>query len=196
MQEPASTETTRLLNLMSQGDVAAAGAVQALVYDQLRRIAQVRMNQERRDHTLQATALVNEAYLKLVGQGPIEWSTRAQFFAAAAESMRRILIDHARTRNRAKRADQGRRLPLDVVDLACDENLPEILALDEAICRLAVDEPEVARVVQLRFFAGLSVDETAEVMGIGSRSVDRYWTFARAWLFRALRDESEPDVEK
>lgn len=153
------------------------------------------MRGERRDHTLQATALVHEAYMKLVGPDAagdgIQWSSRAAFFSAAAEAMRRILLDHARARMTKKRGGpERRRLDFaigDVADLAGRENPEEILALDAAIARLQQQEPRAAEVVRLRFYAGLSVDETATALGVSPRTVDLDWSFARAWLFRAMR---------
>lgn len=188
---------TRILNDASAGEAAAAEQLLPLVYQQLRAIAQQRMNGERKDHTLQATALVHEAYVKLVGQGgQVRWSGRAAFFKAAADAMRRILIDHARSKGRDKRGGRGgggpdhvkrQRVPLSVVDLAAESDSEEILALDEAIRRLELEDVEVAAVVRLRFFAGLSGDDTAEALGISPRQVDRHWAYARARLFQALQ---------
>ena len=149
------------------------------------------MNDERGEHTLQATALVHEAYLRLIGDAPVPWANRAHFFAAAAEAMRRILVEHARARQRVKRgggpATTPRRPPNGVLDLADESADPdEILMLDEAIRRLEQEDPEAARVVRLRFFAGLSVDETAEALGVSPSSVDREWAYARARLHRLL----------
>ncbi len=203
---PLSRNVTRILNDASAGEAAAAEQLLPLVYQQLRAIAQLRMNGERKDHTLQATALVHEAYVKLVGGevegGAVQWSGRAAFFKAAAEAMRRILIDHARTKGRDKRgggversgtSDQGERrqragrVPLSVVDLAAESDSEEILALDEAICRLEQEDAEVAAVVRLRFFAGLGGDDTASALGISPRQVDRHWAYARARLYQALQ---------
>jgi RNA polymerase sigma factor (TIGR02999 family) len=158
------------------------------VYEQLRAIAQQRMNSENAGHTLQATALVHEAFLR-IGQGRrVPFTDRAHFFAAAAEAMRRILIDHARSKGAVKRsAPGGRSDPLSVVDLASNPDSDEILALDHALERLEKAEPEVAAVVRMRFFAGLGVDDTAESLGISPRQVDRLWAYARAWLSRELR---------
>jgi RNA polymerase sigma factor (TIGR02999 family) len=159
------------------------------VYDQLRAIAQQRMSAEGGGHTLQATALVHEAFLR-IGQGRrVPFTDRAHFFAAAAEAMRRILIDHARAKAAAKRGGggPGGRVPLSVVDLAGDSDPAEILALDRALERLEREEPEVAAVVRLRFFAGLSGDETAGTLAISPRQVDRLWAYARAWLAREMR---------
>lgn len=163
-----------------------SGELLGAVYDQLRAIAQERMKAENAGHTLQATALVHEAFLR-IGQGRcVPFTNRAHFFAAAAEAMRRILIDHARAKAAAKRGGGGSRVPLSVVDLAEDADPAEILALDGALERLERTEPEVAAVVRLRFFAGLSGDETAEALAISARQVDRLWAYARAWLSREV----------
>lgn len=154
------------------------------VYTQLLEIARQRLRDERRGHTLQATALVNEVWLRLHGNRRISWGGRSQFFAAAIEAMRRILIDHARARGATKRGS-GRVLSIEnALDLASDEKIAEALALDDLILRLEVEDAQAARVVRLRFYAGLSVDEAASVLGVGPRSIDRDWAFARAWLQR------------
>lgn len=187
-EEPFS-QFAYVLGQVSKGNREAAGELLPLVYDQLRALAQQRMMQERPGHSLQATALVHEAFLKLLGPREIPWAGQAHFYVAAAEAMRRILIDHARSRNREKRGGKGGRVPLNVLDLAHAGNSEEILALDDALCRLEQREPEVGEVVRLRFFAGLSVDQTAESLGVSPRTVDRRWRFARAWLFRELRPD-------
>ena len=156
------------------------------VYDQLRAIAQQRLNAENSGHTLQATALVHEAFLRIGQNRQVPFRDRAHFFATAAEAMRRILIDHARAKGAAKRRPPGRDL-FSVIDLAEHPDAEEILALDRALERLEGAEPEVAAVVRLRFFAGLSVDETAEALDMSPRQVDRLWAYARAWLWREVR---------
>ncbi len=168
----------------------AAGLL-PLVYEQLRAIAQERLGEERTGHTLQATALVHEAYLRIARGGDPRYANRAHFFVAAAEAMRRILIEHARARGRVKRggAHGGQRVPLSVVDLALDADPDEILMLEEALCRLETEDATAAAVVRLRFFAGLSVDETASTLALSPSTVDRNWTYARAWLQQALRPE-------
>ena len=179
---------TRLLNVQV-GD-AAAGKLFPLVYEQLKHLARQRMAEERAGHTLQATALVHEAYVRLA-DGAV-WSGRSQFFFAAAEAMRRILIDHARARGNLKRGGGRRRLPLNsVLDLAADEQFPEILALDDAVLRLEKVSDSAAAVVRLRFYAGLSIEEAAEAMGVSPRTMKREWTYARAWLARELREDGE-----
>jgi RNA polymerase sigma factor (TIGR02999 family) len=185
-------DVTRLIQAAGTSDRAAADRLLALVYDQLRKIAQQRMGEERADHTLQATALVHEAYLRLVGDTEVHWQGRAHFFAAAAEAMRRILVEHARARGRVKRGgapeSQRRRVPLNVVDLAVEDDPQEILSVDEAICRLERQDAELAHIVRLRFYAGLSEKETAELLGVADRTVRRAWAMARAWLRRELGD--------
>jgi RNA polymerase sigma factor (TIGR02999 family) len=170
------------------GSGGSSGELLAAVYEQLRAIAQQRLNQEAPGHSLQATALVHEAYLRIAGERRVAFQNRAHFFATAAEAMRRILIDHARAKGAAKRGGGVRRDAISVVDLAVDEDPSHILALDEAMIRLERAEPEVAAVVRLRFFAGLSGEETAEMLGVSPRQVDRLWAYARAWLSRELAE--------
>lgn len=186
MDEGAAGQVTRLLTDPSLAARDRAEQLLQLVYQQLRASAQEMMNAERADHTLQATALVHEAYLRLVGDRDVPWRNRAHFFAAAAEAMRRILLDHARRRSTEKRGGGLVRRPLNVIDLADGGNPEEILALDEAFSRLESESPETAAVVRLRLYAGLSVDDAAAALGIGPRQVDRLWAFARAWLYREL----------
>ena len=180
-------DVTLLMNAAADGDTAAAAQLLPLAYDQLRRAAQQRMDAERGDHTLSATALVHEAYLKLVGPRQVPWAGRGHFYAAAAQAMRRILIDHARSR--AARGGGGLRLE-DIGDInalaAADSE--QILAVDAALVRLETDDPEAAAVVRLRFFAGLSVDQAAEALGISPRTVARLWGYARAVLYRELTE--------
>lgn len=187
-------QVTRLLDDAAAGRPLAASELLPLVYDQLRAIAQNRMKEERREHTLQATALVHEAYARLVGAGEIEWHNRAHFFFAAGEAMRRILIEHARARARVKRGGAegkaAKRVPLDIIDLATDQDPEDVLAFEEAFRRLEEKEGRVAAVVRLRLFSGLSIDETAKAMGLSPRTVDTDWAFARAWLFRELGEQT------
>lgn len=170
-----------------RGDAGLPGELLPLVYDQLRAIARERMGEERAGHTLQSTALVHEAFARLQGAG-VRWESKGAFFAAAAEAMRRVLIDHARKRGAGKRGGGERVLQGigGVADLASEENLEEIVTLDAAIVRLGEEDSEAAAIVRLRFYAGLSVDETAEALDISPRTVDRGWKFARAWLWRAM----------
>lgn len=164
-----------------------SGELLEAVYTQLRAIAQQRMSEENAGHTLEATALVHEAFLRIGQDRRVPFRDRAHFFATAAEAMRRILIDHARAKGAVKRRPPDGPTPLSVVDLAQTPDSGEILALDEALTRLEVAEPDVAAVVRLRFFAGLSVDESAEALGISPRQVDRLWAYARAWLAREMQ---------
>lgn len=168
----------------------AAEQLLTLVYDQLRKIAQQRMNAERADHTLDATGLVHEAYLRLIGDADVKWANRAHFFKAAAEAMRRILIEHARARGRVKRGGGGdqprRRMPLNVLELAAEADLDEILSVDDAVRRLEEQDPGLAQIVRLRFYGGLSEEEVAEALQVSDRTVRREWTLARAWLKRAI----------
>lgn len=180
------SDVTQILHAIEAGDPRAGDALLPMVYDQLRRIAQQRMATERPDHSLQATALVHEAYLRLVGDDDVHWANRAHFFAAAAEAMRRILVESARARGRLKRGGDRKRVPLNVVDLAAENDPAEILALDEALNRLESQDTKMARLVMLRFFSGLSVEETASAMNVSPRTVKRDWALARAWLFREL----------
>lgn len=187
---------TQLLQQASAGDDAARGQLLERVYDQLRAIARERMAYERRDHTLQATALVHEAYIRLLPStvqedSPGAWQDRGHFYRAAAEAMRRILVDHARKRGAQKRGGERQRLPMNVCDLAADDNAVEILALDQAILRFQEEDPKAAEVMRLRFFAGLSVEQTALATGLSERTVKREWAFARAKLFRLLEESSD-----
>ena len=153
-------------------------------------LAQNRMSRERSDHTLQATALVHEAYMKMSGQlSSKDWENRAHFFAVAAQAMRRILVNHARDKKRLKRGGDQQRVAINVLDLAEDSDPDTILALDAAVERLKEKDPHYAELVHLRFYAGLSVEETAEVMEISKRSVIRHWNFARAWLHKEINKE-------
>ncbi len=184
-------DATILLNAAAGGDRAAADRLLPLVYEQLRQAAQLNLSNERVGHTLTATALVHEAYLKLVGPREVPWAGQAHFYTAAAEAMRRVLLDHARSRGREKRGGvdgkPARRVDFSsVADLAAAENVEEILSFDDALRRLEGESVDAARVVQLRFFAGLSVEQTAKAMAVSDRTVNRLWTFARAWLHRAL----------
>lgn len=156
------------------------------VYEQLRAIARQRMAGERPDHTLQATALVHEAFNRISQDRRVPFQNPGHFYVAAAEAMRRVLLDHAKSKGRKKRGGDRKRVPVNVLDLADCGDPEDILALEEALCRLEESDPEAEQVVRLRFFAGLSVDETAEATGLSARTVDRRWKFARAWLFREL----------
>jgi RNA polymerase sigma factor (TIGR02999 family) len=176
------------VDLSRTAEPAAAEQLLPLVYQSLKELARQRMSLERAGHTLQATALVHEAYLRLVGKN-VRFAGRIQFYHAAAQAMRRILVEHARARGRVKRGGGARRVPFDILDLAEEADREEILALDEAIRRLEEHTPEIAAVVRLRFFAGLTVEQTAEALSMGRRSVDRAWAYARVWLYRELYEE-------
>ena len=191
MSANSAAEVTRLIGAARGGDAQAADQLLPLVYEQLRQLARQRMASQPADHTLQATALVHQAYLRLVGGKQIDYAGRSHFFFAAAEAMRQILIDHARARAAPKHGGGRRRLQIQsVLDLAAadEARIPEILALDEALSRLQQQSPDTAAMVRLRFYAGLSVDETAQALGVSPRTVKRDWTFARAWLLRELND--------
>ena len=182
---------TRLLDRLSAGDSEAAGALLPLVYEQLRDLARQRMNHERPGQTLEATALVHEAYLRIVDQTrPQQFSGRWHFFAAAAEAMRRILVEQARRRAQLKRGGGLRRASLDDVEISVSgPPIDDLLALDEALGDLARDYAERAQLVKLRYFAGLTLDETAQALGISPATADRHWAFARAWLYRRMREK-------
>jgi RNA polymerase sigma factor (TIGR02999 family) len=189
---PASAgEVTELLLQWSNGSEAALQRLMPLVYDECRRIAARQMRGERVEHTLSPTALVNELYLRLVDQQRATWSNRAQFFGIAAQLMRRVLVDHARARLAEKR--DGGRLVVSLEaadDVATPSPLTDVLGIDEALQRLGELDPDQQRIVELRFFAGLTVDETAHVLGRSPRTVKREWQLAKAWLFRELNERS------
>jgi RNA polymerase sigma factor (TIGR02999 family) len=183
---------TRLLQQASGGDQRAAADLLPLVYQELRALAAKKMRQERSDQTLQATALVHEAYLRLVDQtNAPPWDGRWHFFAAAAEAMRRILVDNARSRGRLKRGGGGQRVSLDEIELTVGDPSPDLLALDEALLELELLHPDKAQLVKLRYFAGLTQDEAAEAMGISPRTAGRAWAYARAWLYDRINSEGE-----
>lgn len=182
-------DVTRILSEIDRGEPQAAEELLPLVYDELRKLAAQRLAREAPGQTLQATALVHEAYLRLVdpgGEASRRWNSRGHFFAAAAEAMRRILVNRARDRHRLKRGGGARRADLERVELAHEAHGLDILALDEALEGLAREEPACAELVKLRFFAGLTQEEAARALGVTRRTADRYWAFARAWLFRSL----------
>lgn len=183
------SEVTEILARVEAGDGAPSDELFAVVYDELRRMARAQMARERAGHTLEATALVHEAFLRLMGGAVTPWDGRGHFFASAAEAMRRILVDHARTKNAAKRGGGRGQVELDSGALetaSLADGVVDLLALDEALTRLAEAAPEKAQIVKLRYFAGLTLEEAARAMGISEATAKRYWTFARAWLFREL----------
>lgn len=181
-----SQSVTRLLAEWSNGDRDALEKLAPLVYSELHRLASLYLRRERRDHTLQSTALVHEAWIRLIDQQHINWQSRAQFFGIAAQMIRRILIDHARNRQAAKRGDGALKLSLDEALAAPDRRDLDLVALDDALTDLARLDPAQARLVELRFFAGLSIEESAQVLGISPATVKREWAAAKAWLFREL----------
>jgi RNA polymerase sigma factor (TIGR02999 family) len=182
----SSHDVTELLQAWSQGNRDALDRLIPLVYDELRRRAAARLRRERRDHTLEPTALVNEAYLRLVGQKAAAWQNRAQFFAVASEIMRRILVDRARARAMGKRGGRWARVTLDPAHLATHPREVDVLDLDAALRQLASFDPRKSRIAELRFFGGLSLEEAGQVLGISIATVERDWQAARAWLFKAL----------
>jgi RNA polymerase sigma factor (TIGR02999 family) len=183
---PDPGEVTRLLRQLGRGNPRAVDQLTPLIYDELRKLASACMRRERPDHTLQATALVHEAYLRLLGQRDAEWHDRAHFFAVAATLMRRVLLDHARKHHSAKRGAAPQKTTLDEGLLISDEHLEDVLAMDECLNRLALIDPQQARLVEMRFFAGLSVDEIAAVARISTATVKREWASAKAWLYREM----------
>jgi RNA polymerase sigma-70 factor, ECF subfamily len=180
---------TELLFDWQQGDQSALNRLTPLVYDELRRIAHRYVQRERNGHTLETTALVNEAYLRLAGQKKIEWQNRAHFFAVTAQVMRHILIDHARRRQYAKHGGDMRQVSLEEAQTMSQERAGELLALDEALDELAKLDARKSRVVELRYFGGLDLEETAGVLGVSVMTVRRDWRAAKAWLFRRMKAE-------
>jgi RNA polymerase sigma factor (TIGR02999 family) len=184
------SDVTRVLNAIEQGDVKAADVLLPLVYEELRRLAAQKMTQERPGQTLQATALVHEAYIRLVGSEAQNWKGRTHFFAAAAEAMRRILIDNARRKQRLKRGGDREKLDLEDADIAIETPLEDVIALDEALEKLALEDVKKAALVKLRYFAGLTIQEAAKMLDISTATADRYWFYARAWLFDEISKSS------
>ena len=185
--EPSPTDVTILLSELTRGNQQAVEQLVPLVYCELKRLANGYMRRERPDHTLQPTALVHEAYLKLVEQRSTNWQSRAHFFGIAAQMMRRILIDHARGHLREKRGGGQRAVPIDDALAFAPEHSLELIKLDESLERLAQLDPRQARIVELRFFGGLSVEQTAEMLGISEKTVKRDWSVAKAWLHGDLK---------
>jgi RNA polymerase sigma factor (TIGR02999 family) len=184
------SEITRILSGLPDGDPRAAAQLLPLVYDELRKLAAQKLARERPGQTLQATALVHEAWLRLAGPDQHTWNGRAHFFGAAAEAMRRILIDRAHRKRAVRHGGGQERVEADVADIpiaAPDGNDDEILAVHEALDRLAAHDPRAAQLVKLRYFVGLTIEEAAEVLGVSEPTAKRDWTYARAWLFRAIR---------
>jgi RNA polymerase sigma factor (TIGR02999 family) len=189
----AGSEVTDLLRRWGHGDRAALDRLMPVVYEELHRIASRYLARERSDHTLQSTALVNEAFLRLVDQRLADWQNRAQFFGLAAQAMRRILVDHARSRSSAKRGSATPRVALEIAEPAAkppDVSPVDAIGLDRALTKLELIDPGQAHLVELRFFGGLTVEETAHVLTLSPATVKREWTLARAWLYRELAGES------
>lgn len=189
MGTASAKDVTDLLNDLSKGDQNALNQLMPLVYDELRRLASRYLRHERRGHTLQTTALVHEAYLKLVEQKHASWENRIQFFAAAAQVMRHILVDYARSRRAFKRGGDFCRLSLDEAVLSSKEKDADLLTLNEALNSLAAIDIQQSRVVELRVFGGLTVEETAEALGVSPRTVKREWSMAKAWLHKKMKDQ-------
>jgi RNA polymerase sigma-70 factor, ECF subfamily len=188
--EPAPADVTSLLNKLASGDQEAAAQLVPLVYEELRRLAARRLRQERPDHTLQATALVHEAYVKLAAQRDARWQNRAQFLGVASQVMRRILIDYARGQQRIRRGGKQQKVPLEDVLLVSPDRTEEVLAVHESLSRLENFDARQARIVELRYFGGLTVGETAEVVGISTKTVIRELNVAKAWLYGDLKQRS------
>ena len=192
--EPAPTDVTLLLKQLSAGDHDAVDQLVPVLYNELRRLAAYYLRQERSNHTLQATALVHEAYLRLVDQRAVEWKNRSHFFGVAAQVMRRILLDYARSHQAVKRGGPSPKISLDDAMVYCEEQTGQLVALDELLTRLSSMDPQQGRIVELRFFGGMSVEETAELLGISPRTVKRDWAMAKSWLSRELRKASREEA--
>ena len=186
MAESDQHDVTRLLKAWSGGDSKALDELFPIVYTEVRKLARSYLRRERPDHTLQPTALVNEAYMRLVDQRHVDWQNRAHFFGIAAQVMRRVLVDHARMRQADKRGSGDRPVVLDEALALVAERTPDVVALDDALRALAELDPRQAQIVELRFFGGLSIEEAAEVIGLSPATVKREWSAARAWLRREL----------
>ena len=188
-------DVTVLLNQLAAGDHDAAAKLIPLIYDELRRLAVRRLRHERQDHTLQATALVHEAYLRLAGQRDVKWHNRTQFFAVASQAMRRILVDYARSQQRTKRGGKQLKVALEDVCIVSLGPSDEVLAVDESLARLEKLDARQARIVELHYFGGLTHEETAEVVGISTKTVMRELKVAKAWLYGDLQDSCGDDAE-
>lgn len=187
------SDVTRILSQIESGDPSAAEQLLPLVYEELRKLAAAKLAQEKPGQTLQATALVHEAYLRLLGAQQVQrWDSKGHFFAAAAEAMRRILLNRARDKKRVKRGGKRPRVDLDQIEIALDTNDEQLIALDEALTAFAVEDPEAARLVNLRFFAGLTLKDAAASLGLAPRTGERQWAYARAWLYARLRPDDRP----
>jgi RNA polymerase sigma factor (TIGR02999 family) len=183
------SDVTQVLEAIGRGDGRASDELLPLVYDELRRLAAARMAQEAAGQTLQPTALVHEAWLRMVKDGERNWQNRAHFFGAAAEAMRRILIENARRKSRLKRGGDQARIDIEQLELAATTPDDKVLLIDDALERLQAEDPEKARIVVLKFFGGLTNQEVAENLGVTERTVERQWAFAKAWLFRSIHEQ-------
>jgi RNA polymerase sigma factor (TIGR02999 family) len=183
------SEITQVLQAMRRGDGRASAELLPLVYHELRQLAAARMNQESAGQTLQATALVHEAWLRMVGDGDREWKNRAHFFGAAAEAMRRILVDNARRKSRLKRGGDQARVDIAELDLVATSPDEKILLMDEALEKLRAEDPEKARIVVMKFLGGMTNQEVAESLGVTERTVERQWAFAKTWLFQSIQTQ-------
>jgi RNA polymerase sigma factor (TIGR02999 family) len=191
MLEIAMSDVTRILRQIESGDRGASEQLLPLVYDELRKLASARMAHESPDHTLQATALVHEAYIRLVvGEEPQQWNSRGHFFGAAAEAMRRILVEDARRKARLRHGGGRRQVGLSQITLAAGGDTHNILDLDAALTRLQQEEPAAAEVVQLRYFTGLTIQQAAAALDISVRTANRHWAYAKAWLYQELQGET------
>jgi RNA polymerase sigma factor (TIGR02999 family) len=177
------SDVTRILTAIEQGDARAADELLPLVYEELRRLAAQKMSKERPGQTLQATALVHEAYIRLVGSEPGDWSGKTHFYAAAAEAMRRILIENARRKQRLKHGGARQKVNLEDAGIVIQGPSEDIVALDEALTKLALEDQVKADLVKLRYFAGLTIEQAAKILNISKATADRYWSYSRAWLF-------------
>ena len=186
MSQTSTHEVTQLLIEWSSGDRAALDKLMPLIHQELRRMAHRYMSRERPGHTLQTTALVNEAYLRLINRKDVHWQNRIHFFAIAAELMRTILVDHARSHAYAKRGGGTRKISLDEAVMVSQERAAEVVALDDVLKELTKIDPQQSRVVELRFFGGLTIEETAEVLGLSPATIKREWSTAKAWLYNEL----------
>jgi RNA polymerase sigma factor (TIGR02999 family) len=187
-------DVTSLLNKLAEGDQEAGAKLVPLVYNELRRLAARCLQRERENHTLQATALVHEAYIKLTAQRSARWQNRAQFFALAAQAMRRILVDYARTQQRIRRGGKQQKVTLDEALLVSPDRTEELIAVHESLSRLEKLDPRQSHIVELRYFGGLTVEEVAEVLGVSSKTVTREWNTAKAWLYGDLKDGHGDDA--
>ena len=194
--DPSAENVTALLNKLGDGDPEAAAQLVPLVYNELHQLAARHLRHERRGHTLQTTALVHEAYLKLAGQRKAKWRNRAHFFGVASQIMRRILVDYARSQQRLRRGGKQQKVSFDEVLLVAANRTDELLAVHESLSRLEKLDPRQGRIIELRYFGGLTAEETAEVLGVSSKTVVREWNMAKAWLYGELKERHVDDAAR